>query len=80
VPDVAGCTIFCRKKVFEKPQNYACTLTAITWLRCGLDPPANFVGSVSRNTRARAFVQRQRRYSGGVEASACKKDLDVNCP
>jgi hypothetical protein len=34
-PGVAGCTIFCMKKVFEKQQNYACTLTATTWL--GLD-------------------------------------------
>src|ERR1700675_11766 len=66
-PDVAGCTISCKKKVFEKQQNYACTLTAITWLRCGLDPSANFVGSVFRNIGARAFLQEERRYSGGVE-------------
>lgn len=79
-PDVAGCAIFCKKKVFEKWQNYACTLTATTWLRCGLDPPVTFVGSVFRNTGARALLQQERRYSGGVETSACRRIRDVNCP
>ncbi len=28
--DVAVCTISCKKKIFEKQHNYACTLTAIS--------------------------------------------------
>jgi hypothetical protein len=78
--EIVGCPIFCRKKIFERQQNYACTLTATTWLRCGLDPPATFVGSVFRNIGARAFLQQERRYSGGVETSACRRIRDVNCP
>ncbi len=78
--DVAVCTISCKKKIFEKQHNYACTLTAITWLRCGPDPPANFVSSVFRNVGARAFLREERRYSGGVEKSACGPIWDVNCP
>src|SRR5437879_10915033 len=78
--DVAGCTIFCRKKVFEKQQNYACTLTATTWLGFGLDPSATSSRSVFRNKGARAFLHQERRYSGGVETSACRPIWEVNCP
>ena len=65
-PEVATCTISCTKKVFEKQQNYACTLTAITWLGCGLDPPATFVVQMFRMKSVHALCSRR----GGIpEAS-----------
>jgi hypothetical protein len=65
-PEVAVCTISCKKKVFEKQPNCACTLTATTWLGCGLDPPATFVAQMFRMKSAHALCRRR----GGIpEAS-----------
>ena len=61
-PEVATCTISCKKKVFEKQQNCACTLTATTWLGYGRDPPANFVAQMFRMKSAHALLPQERRY------------------
>jgi DNA polymerase-4 len=59
---VATCTNSCSKKVFEKQQKYACTLTALIWLKMW----TSSTRSVFRNTGARAFCGRR----GGIpEAS-----------
>src|ERR1039458_8477747 len=61
-PEVATCTNSCSKKVFEKQQKYACTLTALIWLKMW----TSSTRSVFRNTGARAFCGRR----GGIpEAS-----------
>jgi len=42
-PEMATCTISCRKKVLGKRLDYRYRLPATTWLRCGVAPPATFV-------------------------------------
>jgi len=72
-PEVAICTNSCKKKVFEKRLDYGYTLPATTWLKCGLTPPATFVAQHVPNEVGACALQHERRYSGGVETSACKR-------
>ena len=79
VPEVATCTNSCRKKVFGKRLDYRCRLPATTWLMwTKLHPPPSS-RSMFRSYSAHALLQQERRYSGGVEISVCRRTWDINC-
>jgi len=78
-PEVATCTNCCSKKVFGKRLAYRCRLPATTWLMwTKLHPPPSS-RSMFRSKSAHAPLQQERRYSGGVETSVCRRTWDINC-
>ncbi len=78
-PELATCTNSCSKKVFGKRLDYRCRLPATTWLMwTKLHPPPSS-RSMFRSKSAHAPLQQERRYSGGVETSVCRRTWDINC-
>ena|ERR1700730_15469099 len=70
---MATCTNSCKKKTFENPLNCGYKLPATQ-----THPPPSSP-SMFRIKSVHAFLQQERRHSGGVEKSACRRTWDVHC-